>query len=691
MVDFKNFLTVNKVYIDKSNKKPTQRNVNTVLYKLLLKGYKPSQALLEAINNAADSDLKIFEESIVLAAGTTFYKKYTHKLRDISDYEDQFYHYVLRYIFNLDTHDYTLSINFSDLIPNKELVELDLIQESEIEKITKNILESQFNPTDNEKDIIIKYGFKYMPNKIPNKSALETLISNLNRDESLEFSKKYKPENVNAVRAIVKSLIKIEFDLDVDKLDRIYTKEFNLPRYIKTFVMNSINELKLDRETILNEMLIYKKFWQNMQYLIVTTQKRYKNLVVANYVFNRILKRDYKEVGTHKIRALLNNPVNFNNAFIEIYNYNINLAYKNIFNLAAKTNNNDFSILLDYKPKTLKQLLDLVLNYKRTSKVRMSNIKGNILYFNEAKKPEGNLWEVLSKLFSVLIQSKKDLIDFGSAKRIAISDDLETIVPPIKSKDSLKSDTFFPKGSSIKIDSKLQVFVAWKKKDNSKGSLDLDLACLFRDNSGSLKDVLDYTKLEDVVDGKLQSHSGDYTSSRSFDPKNPLITAEFCTLDLDPESDLEVYVNVHSFNKVPLSEYDVIVGVLPGDTKNNDGVINLQDAIFQFNVDIDFKDICAFRIQNGLLQVIGETFNLKGSHSHGYSFDQVTPIYDYYKVYNQMSLKRLFALIIKHKGLELVDINDNPDLVISSKPNPEYKVYNVSENVNELKELMIKD
>ncbi|EAJ3762934.1 hypothetical protein DFW93_10075, partial [Campylobacter coli] len=113
------------------------------------------------------------------------------------------------------------------------------------------------------------------------------------RDEALEFSKKYKPENVNAVRTIVKSLIKIEYNIDPDRLDRIYTKEFNLPRYIKTFVMNSINELKLDRETILNEMLIYKKFWQNMQYLIVTTQKRYRNLLVANYVFNRILKRDY--------------------------------------------------------------------------------------------------------------------------------------------------------------------------------------------------------------------------------------------------------------------------------------------------------------------------------------------------------------------------------------------------------------
>ncbi|EPY8037283.1 hypothetical protein ACXG0S_001863 [Campylobacter coli] len=695
MVDFKNFLTVNKVYIDKSNKKPTQRNVNSVLYKLLLKGYKPSQILLEAINNASDSDLKTFEESIVLAAGTTFYKKYTYKLRDISDYEDQFYHYVLRYIFNLDTHDYTLSINFSDLIPNKELVELDLIQESEIEKITKNILESQFNPTNNEKDIIIKYGFKYMPNKIPNKLALGTLISNLNRDESLEFSKKYKPENVNAIRTIVKSLIKIEYDLDPDRLDRIYTKEFNLPRYIKTFVMNSINELKLDRETILNEMLIYKKFWQNMQYLIVTTQKRYRNLTVANYVFNRILKRDYKEVSTHKIRALLNNPVNFNNAFIEVYNYNINLAYKNIFNLAAKTNNNDFSILLDYKPKTLKQLLDLVLNYKRTGKVRMSNIKGNILYFDASKKPEGNLWEVLSKLFSVLMQSKKDLIDFGSAKRIAISDDLETMVPPIKSKDSLKTDVFFPKGSSLKIDSKFQVFVAWKKKDNTPGGLDLDLSCLFRDSSGSLKGVLDYTKLETVIDGNIQTHSGDWTSSRSFDPKNPLITAEFCTLTLDPKSDLEVYVNVHSYNKVPLSGYDVIVGVLPGDTKNNDGVINLQDAIFQFNVDIDFKDICAFRIQNGLLQVIGEAFNLKGSCSGGYGFSKVEPIYEYYKVYNQMSLKRLFELIVRYKGLKLVDINDNPDLVVSSKldskSSSKYKVYNVSENVSELKELMIKD
>ncbi|EDO9117114.1 hypothetical protein GKB13_07005 [Campylobacter coli] len=459
--------------------------------------------------------------------------------------------------------------------------------------------------------------------------------------------------------------------------------------------MNSINELKLDRETILNEMLIYKKFWQNIQYLIVTTQKRYKNLIVANYVFDKILKRDYKQTSTYKIRALLNNPVKFNDAFIKIYKYNVNLAYKNIFNLAAKTNNDDFSILLYYRPKTLKQLLNLVLNYERTSKVRMSNIKGNILYYDAVKKPNGNLWEVLSKLFSILLQSKKDLIDFGSAKRISISDDLETIVPPIKSKDSLKTDIFFPKGSSLRINSKFQVFVAWKKKDNSPGGLDLDLSCLFRDSSGSLKGVLDYTKLETVIDGNIQTHSGDWTSSRSFDPKNPLITAEFCTLDLDPKSDLEVYVSIHSFNKVSLSEYDVTVGVLPGDTKNNNGVINLQDAIFQFNVDVDFKDICAFRIQNGLLQAIGEPFNMRGCHRRGYGFDQIAPIYDYYKVYNLMSLKRLFELIVRYKGLKLVDINDNPDLVVSSKldskSSSKYKVYNVSENVSELKELMIKD
>ena len=90
---------------------------------------------------------------------------------------------------------------------------------------------------------------------------------------------------------------------------------------------------------------------------------------------------------------------------------------------------------------------------------------------------------------------------------------------------------------------------------------------------------------------------------------------------------------------------------------------------------------------------------MRGSHSGGYGFEQIAPIYDYYKVYNQMSLKRLFKLIVKHKGLKLTDTNDNPDLVVSSKlssklsskSSPEYKVYNVGENIDELKELMIKD
>lgn len=691
MVDFKNFLYMDKVFIEYSNMKPAKKNVNAVLYKLFLKGYKPSLLLLEFINNASDSDLKTFEESIMIAAGTTFYKEYTHKLRDFSDYEEQFYHYILRYGFNLDTHDYTLSINFSDLIPNKELVELNLIEEPEIKEITRNILRSQFNPTDNEKSIIKDYGIKYMINKIPNKMTLETLILSLKPTDIPRFTKTYKPENVNAVRTIVKSLIKIEYNINPDRLDRAYSKKFNLPRHIKTFVMVAINNLDLDRETILNEMLMYKKFWQNMQYLIVTTQKRYKNLVVANYVFNKILKRDYKNINTHKIRTLLDNPVNFNDTFVEVYNYNINLAYKNIFNLANKTNNTDFSILLDYKPKTFKQLLDLILNYKRTSNVSIANIKGNILYYDAAKKPEGNLWEVLDILFTDLLKSKKNLIDFGSAKRIAIADDLETIVPPIKSKDSLKSDTFLPKGSSLKLDSKFQVFVAWKTKDNSPGSLDLDLSCLFRDGSGELKYVLDFTNQQELVDNKLQQHSGDWTSCRGFDPENPLITAEFCTIDTNPESNYEIYVNVHSYNKVSLSNYDVIVGVLPGDTKNNNGAINIQDAIFQFNVDTDFKDICVFRFQNGLLQIIGEPFNMVNTHSGGRGFSKVEPIYEYYKVYNQMSLKRLFELIIKYKRLELVDINDDPDLVISSKPKSEYKVWNINEKVNEIKDLIIKN
>lgn len=691
MVDFKNFLYMDRVFIEWSGVKPSQKNVNAVLYKLFLKGYKPSPLLLDFINNASDSDLKTFEESIMIAAGNTFYKEYTHKLRDFSDYEEQFYHYMLRYVFNLDTHDYNLSINFNDLIPNKELVELNLIEEPEIKRITRNILRSQFNPTDNEKSIIRDYGVKYMINKIPNKMTLETLVLSLKRSDIPKFTKTYKPENVNAIRTIVKSLIKIEYNIDPDRLDKTYSKKFNLPRHIKTFVMVTINNLDLDRETILNEMLMYKKFWQNMQYLIVTTQKRYKNLTVANYVFDKILKRNYKEVDTHRIRILLDNPVNFNDTFIEVYNYNINLAYKNIFNLANKTNNTDFSILLDYKPKTFKQLLDLILNYKRTGNVSIANVKGNILYFGAAKKPEGNLWEILDKLFTDLLKTKKNLINFGSAKRIAISDDLETIVPPIKSKDSLKSDTFLPKGSSIKLDSKFQVFTAWKKKDNTPGGLDLDLSCLFKDDSGELKYVLDFTNQELLVDGKLQSHSGDWTSCRGFDPKNPLITAEFCTIDISAESNYEIYVNVHSYNRVALSDYDVIVGVLPGDTKNNNGIINLQDAIFQFNVDIDFKDICAFRIQKGLLQVIGESFNMISGHSGGYGFSKVEPIYEYYKVYNQMSLKRLFELIIKYKRLELVDINDNPDLVISSKPNSEYKVWNINEKVNEIKDLIIKN
>ena len=132
------------------------------------------------------------------------------------------------------------------------------------------------------------------------------------------------------------------------------------------------------------------------------------------------------------------------------------------------------------------------------------------------------------------------------------------------------------------------------------------------------------------------------------------------------------------------------------ETKNNNGIINLQDAIFQFNVDINFKDICAFRIQKGLLQVIGETFNMIRGHSGGYGFSKVEPIYEYYKVYNQMSLKRLFELIIKYKRLELVDINDNPDLVITSKSkydksNSKYKVWNINEKVNEIKDLIIKN
>lgn len=282
-------------------------------------------------------------------------------------------------------------------------------------------------------------------------------------------------------------------------------------------------------------------------------------------------------------------------------------------------------------------------------------------------------------------------------KTAVINETVYRTILPLQPKDSLSSNIFVTKGSQIGYysDKTLRFFCAWKRKDNERGRLDLDFGAIM-ENEKSFS-YCDFTNQKP----DFAKHSGDFTSCREFNEKNPIITAEIIDIDLTKirRTSSKIMFYVSSYNSVKIEDYDVYFGFIEEDKINNEDfcakVINLNDAAVAVKIESDFDNCYVCKLSENRIYFMGEPFKGTGcSHSHGGHRPILNKIDTYYNFHKFMNLGVLFNYILTTKGYKICsgfDIPPKVDLLITNDYG-EYenveKVYRIYEHQDEIKELL---
>ncbi len=292
--------------------------------------------------------------------------------------------------------------------------------------------------------------------------------------------------------------------------------------------------------------------------------------------------------------------------------------------------------------------------------------------------------------------------------KVYFDEKLKNICLPISPKHTFKSSTYSSRCSSICIseNQNFSFFIAWKRKDNKSGILDLDLdACAFKMNYSdpvleySVLDYCDYTRK--TPDQVALKHSGDFTSCRAFDPNNPVITAEFINVDHSkflnlPGQGNMIAFSAHSYNYVDFDEYDIFFGVIDS-TYINDKCVDLSKASIYFQLECFEYNVLLALYKNNKIYFYGEPFNCyRDYHSKCSTFDEQYSIIKKYENYDIFDLHSFYQCVVsvKYPDAELTENMEEADLVITnenlnlSDANPNQKIYKVYEHQNEIEKFM---
>lgn len=408
-------------------------------------------------------------------------------------------------------------------------------------KTLDELLSSKKNP--NTQDLMaldnLKYTLKLECGVIANRVILAKIASL----KALEFS--FTPHNVACVRVWVET---------------VKTHQKHLKTSQKRLILSSLQGF--DEADIMDDFATHKSFWKRLEKELKPTQKKYEKFAKVREFFRKLKANDYANSNNSIIeKSLKDDDIILKMARLKSPQY----AIRNLTKVLKKNANLDFKRHLIKLDITLKQLLELYLHLKNPSGI--SKIKSK--FFRHNSKP---LNEKLSEKIATII---KDLIaqkftkmqeDYAKTPREFTPcerdfDELKSIALPLQNDcfyDIPLSLGYMSRGSSVDFKrfgirkKDFCVFVAWKRKDNQGGGLDLDLsACYFGEKGVS---HINYTRLADEQNGI--KHSGDYTSCREF--KDGLITAEAINFTNLTKNRVQIVLN--SFNGVDLNTYDVYVG-----------------------------------------------------------------------------------------------------------------------------------
>lgn len=704
-VDFENFQERGKILAlkDGADKAASKEVRNRFLISLFLANYTLTEDDFKFIvDHCSDTTLNYLSFKILPKMGEVFRKNFVLKDFDEQDLVNQIAHYARRYIFGIDDHDYTVRVEIRDYLEsiNKEKKKLDIIKEpQELTEILDSICSRISNPTNNDKKLISLYiGYINFEKNFSNKIVLETILNALDKNLLAKFLEKYKVQTLNDIRIIVQTI------LDVDIKSRY--QKLKLSQCLKTFIMRGVdNVIKLKGfKYALDEVALYRDFFELMQYKIITTQKRYQKYSQAQNLFNIVLKRDYSENTRHKLQLILKSSLPFEIKFREFYDYNVDYAYKHIIAIFNNSNTEDLDwlkisfTLRKFKPRNIKQIYTALIAVEKAMKgIKIHKLKGTFFKNKKSRSLEDGFERSINleinheevykplklalgeTLLQTFVTSKyNEFANLFKGKKIFIEPELANIQLPIWSKDAQVTKNLFTEGSIFNLEGfkNIRIFAAWKKKDNTGGELDLDLHC---------RTIGTVRKHCFFANQYLQpfKHSGDFTSCRRFYEDNPVITAEFIDVDLKGLDDKcgATHFYISSFNRAELKDYDIYCGVAPC-VGTGEGLVNLNDAYIFTKIESNDLYVDLFEMTKNQVKFLGKSLECEPNTA---TLQAISEYYNYET--SQVSFYNLLEKMFFVRGIEIVETVEEADEIIGLSKD---STFDVAKNIDIFKDILVK-
>lgn len=705
LVDFENFQERGKILAlkDRADKAASKEARNRFLISLFLANYTLAEDDFKFIvNHCSDTTLNYLSFKILPKMGEVFRKNFELKDFDEQDLVNQIAHYARRYLFGIDDHDYSVRVEIRDYLEsiNKENKKLDIIKKpQELTEILDSICNRISNPTNTDKKLISLYiGYINFENNFSNKIVLETILNTLDKNLLAKFLEKYKVQTLNDIRIIVQTILGVDIKSRYQKL--------KLSQCLKTFIMRGVdNVIKLKGfKYALDEVALYRDFFELMQYKIITTQKRYQKYSQAQNLFNSVLKRDYSENTRHKLQLILKSSLPFEVKFREFYGYNVDYAYKHIIAIFNNSNVEDLDwlkislTLREFKPRNIKQIYAALIAVEKAMKgIKIHKLKGAFFKNKKSRSLEDGFERSINleikreevykrlklaleeTLLQTFVTSKyNEFANLFKGKKIFIEPELANIQLPIWSKDAQVTKNLFTEGSIFNLEDfkNIRIFAAWKKKDNTGGELDLDLHCR------TIGTVRKHCFYADQYTGPFK-HSGDFTSCRRFYEDNPVITAEFIDVDLKELDDAcgAAHFYISSYNRAELKDYDIYCGVSPC-VGTGKGLVNLNDAYIFTKIESNDLNVDLFEMTKNQVKFLGKTLECEPNTA---ALQAISEYYNYET--SQVSFYNLLEKMFFVRGIEIVETAEEADEIIGLSKD---STFDVAKNIDIFKDILVK-
>lgn len=453
--------------------------------------------------------------------------------------------------------------------------------------------------------------------------------------EHVEYANLPEIVNRQILEIIARNVPNLKFKAQNAAQMRIFAKDRKLKQTDKTFIMNALS--RFAESDVLDDFATHKKEWYKIEKAISPTKARYfKKYYNAVKLFAKLKGAKFAESNNSKAYAVLNDKkMGITEKFIALTKIKSpQYAIRNLIPIMNKTQSLDtdglFNAIIATNPK-LKQLIELYnalknVDNERTIKLRQS-------YYTREYSANLPGFVKLTEIVKSAIKWKFERLEHNydlpeSGETFVSSNNLYTM--PISTDNFYAKRNCLNRGTKIDLcglkSSRLTVFVAWKRKDNKAGNLDIDLSAVEVAPYKSLNEELKKTYIGyHNLQHNHYKHSGDFTSCIEFNPDTGFITSEMISFDAAKVTG-KLHFMINTYSGDNLKDYDVYAGIVDSDVvvhKGEHSKFKLDDAFMQLKIDADFSGFYhLFTLEGNELTLTGATIS-KSNGVSAFGFSRV--------------------------------------------------------------------